>query len=362
MPFAELSGARIFYQQIGRGPDLVFLHGLAANHAFWFTRIAFALKQRYRLTLYDLRGHGRSSMPPSGYTSQQQAEDLAELMDHLRLQDAILVGHSFGGNVALHFATLFPERVRALVVADTRVYALQPVQRLVDRLGEILVQQGLVSEQIVRQLLEEQKHCGLKIGRLFVDKGLASEEQVLGALQRQVQSPNSLEEQLLQGAEIDREEEEHIGLRLLEEWIAQRRTDLPELPGISHVPFGRDSLNSRSAGGFLKLVSSTTAREDFRSMAGLTGERLRQINAPVIGVYGERSRCLPSGLALQSLGYRLQTIRGAGHFHPVTRQQAFLRVLAGFLRNLARDGMLPETGARARRRRVPTAAAREALH
>ena len=65
MPFANLSGARIFYQQIGQGPDLVFLHGLAANHAFWFTRIAFALKQRFRLTLYDLRGHGRSSMPPT---------------------------------------------------------------------------------------------------------------------------------------------------------------------------------------------------------------------------------------------------------------------------------------------------------
>lgn len=352
MPFANLSGARIFYQQTGRGPDLVFLHGLAANHAFWFTRIAFALKQRFRLTLYDLRGHGRSSMPPTGYTSERQAEDLAELMDHLDMRRALLVGHSFGGNIALHFAALYPDRVRALVMADTRVYALQAVQRLIGRLGEILVEQGLVSQQDVTQLLEEQRQRGgPRMGRLFVTKGLASEDQIATALQRQALPHHSIEEQLLQTVDIDREEE-HVGLRLLEEWMAQRRADMPELPGSSNVPFGRDSLNSRSAGGFLKLVNGTSAREDFRSMAGLTAERIARVSAPMLAVYGERSRCLPSGLALQSLGRTLRVIPGAGHFHPVTRQQAFLRALAVFFRDLARDGTLPENSARARRQLI----------
>ena len=84
-------------------------------------------------------------------------------------------------------------------------------------------------------------------------------------------------------------------------------------------------------------------------MAGLTVERIGRVTAPVLAVYGERSRCMPSGLALQSMGYPLRIVPGAGHFHPVTRQQLFLRAPAGFLRDLTRAGRLPQSGARARR-------------
>lgn len=284
MPFVELSKARLFYQQMGSGPPMVMIHGLAANHAFWFNRIAFALKQRFRLTLPDLRGHGRSSLPPTGYTTRDMAEDLAELMNALAIPRAILVGHSFGGNVALHLATLQPHRVDALVLADTRVYALQAAQRLGD-------------------------------------------------------SPSSsLEEELLQGAAIDGENEQHIGLRLLEEWVTQRRRDAPPLPGVGGVPFGRDGVDSRSAGHWLRLISSTTAREDFRSPAGLTRERIRALAVPLLAVYGERSRCLPSGMALQQLvdDCTLRVVPEAGHFHPLTRPQALLWALAAFLRRLER--------------------------
>jgi len=336
MPFADLSGARIFYQQLGKGPSLVFLHGLAANHAFWFTRTAFALRQRYRLTLYDLRGHGRSSMPSSGYTSADQTQDLVELMDHLKIRDTMLVGHSFGGNIALHLTTLYPERVRALVVADSRIYALQEVQRLIERLGQILMQQGLINEQRLNEALQEQTQRRVKIGQLFIAKGVVSEEQVALALRRQQQLSNSIEEQLLQGADIDTDQEQHIGLRLLEEWMAQRKSDVPELPGSSYVPFGRESSVSRSAESWLRLVSSTTAKDDFRAPAGLSADCIAEVRSPMLAVYGERSRCLPSGLALKGFGADLHIVPGAGHFHPVTRQRQFLRTLAAFLRNVAR--------------------------
>jgi pimeloyl-ACP methyl ester carboxylesterase len=286
MPYAELTGARIFYHQLGSGPDLVMIHGLAANHAFWFTPVGFMLKQRYRLTLVDLRGHGRSSMPLRGYSSLDMAIDLEELLERLQIARPILAGHSFGGNVALHFAARHPDRVAALVVADTRIYALQPAQRF----GDV--------------------------------------------------PASSLEEELLRGAGVDAENDEHIGLRLLEEWMAQRRTDTGTLAGAADtVPFGRESLGARGRQRWLDLVQKTTAKVDVRCEAGLTADLLRRVKGPTLAVYGQRSRCLPSGVALAATldHCTLRVVPQAGHFHPITRPRFLLRVMLGFLRQLSVD-------------------------
>src|SRR5262249_10286306 len=94
--------------------------------AFWYLRIAPPLAQRHRVIMLDLRGHGRSSMPPRGYSGDSIAADLRALLDHLDIERVHLVGHSFGGNAALHFACLFPERMATLTLADVRVRSLQP--------------------------------------------------------------------------------------------------------------------------------------------------------------------------------------------------------------------------------------------
>ena len=108
---------------------MVFIHGMAASHGFWHLNVLLPLARRFRVTLYDQRGHGSSSLPPSGYTTAELAEDLRQLLDALEVPRAHLVGHSLGGAVALHLAAQHPDRVASLVVADTRVRALQPVQR-----------------------------------------------------------------------------------------------------------------------------------------------------------------------------------------------------------------------------------------
>ena len=63
MPKACVNGVSLHYQQSGQGPDLVLIHGLAANLAFWFLRIVPALNKRHRVTVYDMRGHGKSGTP-----------------------------------------------------------------------------------------------------------------------------------------------------------------------------------------------------------------------------------------------------------------------------------------------------------
>jgi pimeloyl-ACP methyl ester carboxylesterase len=118
MPYACVNGVNLHYWQMGEGPDLVMLHGLGGNLAVWHFAIAPRLRHLFRITTYDLRGHGRSDMPPAGYTTRDMARDLRELMDTLGIERAHLLGHSFGADAALHFALLYPERVERLVVVE----------------------------------------------------------------------------------------------------------------------------------------------------------------------------------------------------------------------------------------------------
>src|SRR5262249_39510694 len=116
MPFTTVRGLKFHYQQAGAGPDIVLIHGVTGDLSIWFLCNAVqSLSASYRVTAYDLRGHGYSDAPPAGYTSADHAADLFALMDALGVGRAALVGHSFGGVIAAHAAALAPGRVDALV-------------------------------------------------------------------------------------------------------------------------------------------------------------------------------------------------------------------------------------------------------
>jgi 3-oxoadipate enol-lactonase len=122
MPHLEIDGNRFFYQQSGAGPDVVLIHAVTSNLAVWmFTGIVDELARDYRVTLYDLRGHGHSDCPPSGYTSADMASDF-------ELKPALLVGHSFGGVVAMHAAVNTPQRVCGIVLSDSFFPGLKHVE------------------------------------------------------------------------------------------------------------------------------------------------------------------------------------------------------------------------------------------
>ncbi|MGH7265665.1 MAG: alpha/beta fold hydrolase [Candidatus Rokuibacteriota bacterium] len=101
----------------GRGPPLVCVHGLTANHTCW-AALADVLAPEFRVVAYDLRGRGDSDKPPAGYSLEQHSRDLAALLDHIGLRRAIVVGHSLGAHIALRFAVTRPARVRRLVLID----------------------------------------------------------------------------------------------------------------------------------------------------------------------------------------------------------------------------------------------------
>lgn len=124
MPKLTANGINIHYQQVGEGPDVVMLHGLTGNLAVWHLKIARVLRNEFRVTTYDLRGHGYSDMTPTGYTTRNMAEDLKGLVDGLGLERPYLVGHSFGADVALHYSMLYPEQVNKVIAIEAGLAAM----------------------------------------------------------------------------------------------------------------------------------------------------------------------------------------------------------------------------------------------
>jgi len=129
MPEVEVNGTRLFYQQAGNGPDVVLVHAVTSNQAVWlFSGLTDALAADYRVTTYDLRGHGGSGRPPTGYTSAVMADDLLALHAALGLGPAVLVGHSFGGVTAMHAAVVAPAAVAGVVLSDSFFPGLRHVE------------------------------------------------------------------------------------------------------------------------------------------------------------------------------------------------------------------------------------------
>ncbi len=117
MPYAELPGVRLHYEEAGAGPPLVLLHGIGASRQDWDFQVP-AFARRYRVITPDLRGFGQSERS-GNYGVATFAGDIWALLDLLKVDSFNLIGHSMGGAVALQMAVDRPERIERLVAADT---------------------------------------------------------------------------------------------------------------------------------------------------------------------------------------------------------------------------------------------------
>jgi poly(A) polymerase len=117
-----------FFQRPGSGLPVILMHGYPLDHTIWHNLLPLLDKDAH-LILPDLRGHGASQAPEGTYTIEQMAEDIAGLMDFLRLRKAILVGHSLGGYVALSFAGKYSQKTRGLGLVASRTNADTPAQK-----------------------------------------------------------------------------------------------------------------------------------------------------------------------------------------------------------------------------------------
>src|SRR3954464_4780259 len=95
--FRVNDGAEIFYKDWGSGQPIVFSHGWPLNADAWGEQLRFFAAQGFRTVAHDRRGHGRSSQSWSGNDMDTYADDLAAVIEHLALENAVIVGHSTGG-------------------------------------------------------------------------------------------------------------------------------------------------------------------------------------------------------------------------------------------------------------------------
>lgn len=134
-------GVRLHVQRLGSGAaKVIFIHGFVwDNLSSLFFTLAPSVSRSAETLLYDLRGHGKSERPPSGYTLDDMVEDLAELVrlvgwDQTQLH---LVGNSYGGLIALAFAVKYPRQVTSLVMIDSEITYPEWAQAMRERASDL---------------------------------------------------------------------------------------------------------------------------------------------------------------------------------------------------------------------------------
>jgi pimeloyl-ACP methyl ester carboxylesterase len=271
MPKLKANGLNFHYQQAGSGPDVVLIHGITGDLSIWFLCEAMGVLARsFRVTAYDLRGHGYSDVPRDGYTSADQAGDLLALMNALEIDRATLVGHSFGAVIATHAAALYPNRIDSIVLSDPSFPALRHLENL-SRWGHW------------QNFREEARQAGVTLsdehwydlGRFF--------DQVL-----------------------------HLdGERLLKFRLAVG------LPGLNR----------------LLRLAHTTCGDDAKAIAGLTEDRIQSVTQPVLAIFGEHSPFLATALYLgEHLAHCVnQLVAGAKHRAPEENGPRFVELVNQFL-------------------------------
>jgi 3-oxoadipate enol-lactonase len=180
MSMAKVNGINLAYERRGKGNAVVLLHGYPLDRTIW-DELASQLEKNFDLVIPDLRGFGQSQAVEEIFTMSDMASDIAGLLDQLKIQRALIVGHSMGGYVALSFANGYPGRLQGLGMISSQLLADPPdrkegryktaadvaekgVQVVVDAMATKL-SADLRVQKFARECMERQKATGV-IGAL----------------------------------------------------------------------------------------------------------------------------------------------------------------------------------------------------
>jgi 3-oxoadipate enol-lactonase len=113
--FADINGAKIYYEVAGEGQPFLMVHAGIANKSMWDEQFEF-FAQKYKVIRYDMRGYGQSLPVADDY---QRHEDIRGLLDFLKIDHAYLMGCSMGGGACMNFALEYPQRADALIMVGS---------------------------------------------------------------------------------------------------------------------------------------------------------------------------------------------------------------------------------------------------
>lgn len=126
MAYVNIRGRRIYYEEIGAGPDLIMIHGAAQDTLSWRFNISF-FSQFYHCVAVDLPGHGKSYLTGEIPINETElyAEFIVQFIKALNLNRPVLMGHSMAGGISFMVAASRPEMVRGIVCVDGAAYTLK---------------------------------------------------------------------------------------------------------------------------------------------------------------------------------------------------------------------------------------------
>lgn len=191
---AVVDGAPMGYDDVGRGLPVVFIHGFPLDRALWQPQLG-ALVDRCRCVAPDLRGFGETPAR-APYSMDRYADDVAALLDVLGIERAVIAGMSMGGYVALAFWRRHRERVRALLLTDTRATADTPAGRegrraviaLARERGSVGVAEKLI-QTLVGETTKRQRPEIVAALRAMLER--ASVDAIVGASEAMLDRPDS---------------------------------------------------------------------------------------------------------------------------------------------------------------------------
>jgi pimeloyl-ACP methyl ester carboxylesterase len=141
VPRALIDGVNLFYEDVGQGPALVFVHEFAGDHRSWQPQVRF-FARRYRTIAFNARGYPPSDVPedPKAYSQDRAADDIRGLLDALDIARAHVCGLSMGGYATLHFGLRHPQRAASLVVAGAGYGSVRGEREQFQRDAELTAQ------------------------------------------------------------------------------------------------------------------------------------------------------------------------------------------------------------------------------
>lgn len=270
-----LHGDNVAYRDEGDGEVLLLIHGIGGNSDCW-RHLLPKLSTRYRVIAPDLLGHGQSDKPRGDYSLGAFAVWLRDFLTALNIREVTVIGHSFGGGVALQFAHQHPEHCRRLVLISSGGLGpdLGPLLRMMSLPGAELVLPMLASRPV------------LKVADVLRDRATSD------------------------GREVTRYGETTRALGAL--------------------------ANRQSRSAFLRTLRSVV---DHRGQAVCALNRLRA-DLPTMIIFGDQDRCIPVAhgySAHRALpGSRLHVIAGAGHQPQVERPEDVVRFVDDFVADTRR--------------------------
>lgn len=206
--FATLDGSRIHYKSLGKGKTaVVFIHGWTCDLSFWRDQVP-ALLGKTRVVLVDLPGHGQSDKPKIDYTQERFARAVNAVLEDAGVDKAVLVGHSMGTPVARQFYRLYPDKTKALVSVDGRLYVgnadPKAFEQLIERLSgpefkatadkfiDAMLPAGTtqdVKDRIKKVALKTEQHVAVSAMKGMMDRTLWKDDEIKVPVQA-IMAPN----------------------------------------------------------------------------------------------------------------------------------------------------------------------------